>query len=608
MLVPIRPSKASNFLGMAVCAIWAGVISYLSGMRGFFAMDQSIVFDGGWRILHGQIPFRDFFLPHGPLCMWIQALAFHALGVNYQVYVLTAATMNVLGAWLAFGTFRALVPEKKWPAWIAGLLTGSWLYAPMGTTYIEQTGFFFLWIAIFAVIRGLGANGIPAWGWMGLAGGALAAAIVAKTNAGLLAAPPLFLMPALLREFPSRRILKDWIGIGIGLVSGLGLFYLWLNWHSDPAAFYHHVVEIAGREGRKRILENKEPHLVICSLFNGKGNDLVRVFTVCAYTLMGLSVAWVLGPYQGRPRATKIRRFGFLSLLWIAYQHGFGVTSNNNGINEQPFLGLIFVSTCLGVSEMAAAVSQKSTAAEIFSFFRKSTVILLAGAALFTAFFFFLGIRGMGNYDFSLGVLLALGVFRGACAQAGEGITQRRILGGLGGVVLGALFWIGTSGSYSRQAQDFFNNRTRFVAHDDIPILRGLAWAEEVNEDAREMHPTWEEFAQTWQVLKDAPGRFYLLGNYTILYAATGKPSMGPLSWFFRGLTYSWNYDPVFDERFATQVDQPDVIYFVTEEDFALKYKLADFPALARVLRQKYRPEKKIGPFHLYRRLGTEHP
>ena len=56
----------------------------------------------------------------------------------------------------------------------------------------------------------------------------------------------------------------------------------------------------------------------------------------------------------------------------------------------------------------------------------------------------------------------------------------------------------------------------------------------------------------------------------------------------------------------AALVDQPDVTYFVTEEDFGLKYKLEDFPALERVLREKYRSEQKIGLFRLHRRIGTE--
>jgi len=606
MPVDPKPLRAGALLGPLVCAVWAGSICYLSGMRGFFAMDQSIVFDGGWRILQGQVPFRDFFLPHGPLSMWIQALAFRLFGVSYQVYALTASAMNVAGALLAYATFRTLVPEKKWPAWAAGLLTGSWFYAPMGTTYIEQTGFLFLWAAVFAVVRGLRENARFRPGWMAGAGLALAASIVAKTNTGILAVPSLFLMPLFLRRQPVKEMGRDWLGMGAGLVLGLGVFFLWLLWASDPAAFHRHVVEIAGREGRKRILENKEIHFIVCSLFNGKGNDLIRLLTVSAYTLMGLGIALVLGAGKGLAAAPRIRQLGWLGLLWVAYQQVFGVTSNNNGINEQPFLGLIFVCACLLVSEIAASIPPQRRVAEISSFFRKIAALLLTGAAVFTVFFYVKGIRGMGNYDFGLGIFLALGIFFAAISPAGGGMGPARILPWIGGGILGVLFLIGTWGSYFRQAQDFFNFNTRYVVHHDIPMLAGLAWAEGVNDDAREMHPTWEELTRTWRVLAEAPGRFYLLGNYTILYAATGKPSLGPLSWFFKGLTYSKEYDPAFDARFAEQIDQPDVIYFVTEEDFGLQRKLGDFPKLEQVLREKFRSEQKIGLFHLYRRIGTE--
>lgn len=587
-----------------LCAAWAGLVCYGSGMRGFFAMDQSIVFDGGWRILHGQVPFRDFFLPHGPLSMWIQALAFGWFGVSYRVYVLTATIMNVVGALLAYGTFRTFIPEKKWPALAAGLLTGSWLYAPMGTTYIEQTGFFFLWVAVFAVVRGL-ASGSFRHLWMGAAGLALAAAILAKTNTGVLAAPFLFLMPALLRQNPVRGLLRDWLGLGMGLAVGLAAFYVWLASHSDVAAFHRHVLEIAGTEGRKRILENKELYFVVCSLFNGKGNDLVRLLTVCAYTLMGLGVVWAMGPGNRGPN-DRLRTLGFLGLLWIAYQQLFGVTSNNNGINEQPFLGLVFVCAALVAAEIASWKAGASLPSQHFSFLKKSLAVLLAFALFFTAYFYIRGIRGMGNYDFILGVMLAWGIFAAVSGQAAPHPLRERGLAVGAAALLGVLFVIGSWGSYFRQAQDFFNFNTRYVSQNDIPALQGLAWAEGVNDDALEMHPTWNELMETWTVLCNAPGRFYLLGNYTILYAATGKPSVGVLSWFFKGLTYSKEYDPGFDRHFAALVDQPDITYFVTEEDFGLRHKLQDFPELERVLREKYRPERKIGLFHLYRRIGTE--
>src|SRR5690349_21181100 len=33
------------------------------GHRGLFMLDQSIVFDGAWRMVQGQVPYRDFVMP-----------------------------------------------------------------------------------------------------------------------------------------------------------------------------------------------------------------------------------------------------------------------------------------------------------------------------------------------------------------------------------------------------------------------------------------------------------------------------------------------------------------------------------------------------------------
>lgn len=170
------------------------------------------------------------------------------------------------------------------------------------------------------------------------------------------------------------------------------------------------------------------------------------------------------------------------------------------------------------------------------------------------------------------------------------------------------LWVIGSWGAYFRQAQDIFNFQTRYVLREGIPLLRGLAWAEGLDEGAREIHPTWEELVQVWQKLQTAPGRFYLFGDYTILYPATGKPPMGLLPWFHQGLTYSARYDSSLDLRLASAIDQPDVTYFVTEESTFMMSRLQDFPQVERVVREKYRPEQKIGLFRLYRRIGTEGP
>ena len=41
-----------------------GAVNAYYGPRGFMPLDHSVVFDGGWRILDGQVPFRDYTTPN----------------------------------------------------------------------------------------------------------------------------------------------------------------------------------------------------------------------------------------------------------------------------------------------------------------------------------------------------------------------------------------------------------------------------------------------------------------------------------------------------------------------------------------------------------------
>lgn len=605
MAASLTARTGNRFLGPLVCALWAGFICYLSGQRGFFALDQSIVMNGAWRILSGQIPFRDFYLPYGPVSVWVQALAFQVGGLNYQTYVLTAVAMNIGGALLAYGTFRTWVPERRWPAWVAGLITGSWLYAPMGTAYVEQTGFFALWCAIFAVARGAQATGRGRWGWHPLAGMALAAAVLSKTNTGLLALPPLFAMAAVLRGRPAVEILRDWLGLALGLGMGFAAFYGWLVTASDPGGFVRCVLEIAGQEGRRRIFQNKELHLILGSLLTGKGNDLIRILNIAAYTLMALGWALAAGPWS-KSESGRLWKLSSVGLLWTAYQQGFGLTSHNNGINEQPFIGLTFVCAVLGIFEILTLSDHEPQPGRLKEWRRLGTGALWSVASLFTVYLYVMRARGMGNFDFLLGVLLAWGIFLWILEPRKVRGTQARKVAWGAGVAGGIIFTIGAWGSYFRQAQDIFSFQTRYVPRDEIPFLRGLAWADGLKDMDRKIHPTWGEMVEICHTLRGAPGRFFLFGDYTMLYGATGKSPVGLLPWFHKGLTYPASYDPVLDLRLSAEVDQPDVTYFVTEDNTFMTSQLRDFPKLEQVLREKYRPEQKIGLFRLYRRIGSE--
>ena|GEM_PF-1212708 len=603
------PAYAFRILAPLLCALWAGSLCYVSGLRGFFAMDQSIVFDGGWRILQGQVPYRDFVIPFGPFAMWIQAAAFRFLGVSYFAHVLPACLMNVLGACLAYFVLRKLSPGKIWPALVAGLITGSWLYAPMGTVYLEQTAFVAVWIAIFMVVFGAASPRFPIRAaWMVGAGLALSAALLSKTNAGGLAVPFVFFTAALLPPPTQRKVWADGVALGTGLAVGLGLFFLWLNFCSDLSGFREIVLGAGGHEGRKRLLENKGMIYVVSSLFTGKGNDLIRIFQVASYTLLGLGLALAAGPGRNTVAAARIRLFGWLGILWIAYQLAFGVTSNNNGINEQPFLGLSLVCTVLLALRLPDLTRQIVDAGSLDVFRKQAGWLLGLAAMVLTVWLYVRGIRGMGNFNFAIGVLLALGVFLAVTSPPRSPAGHFGVPGWVEAGILILAGGIGAWGSYSRQAQDFFNFHTRYVRGEEIPALRGLAWAEGVNADALAMHPTWREFVEIWRLLNDTPGRFHLLGNYTLLYALTGRPNPGPVSYFYRGLTLPEPYDPRFDTDFAARIDHPDMIYFILEEPAETNGLLASLPRLREVLETKYRFFRKIGIFQVYRRIEAPEP
>jgi hypothetical protein len=608
MLDEIKRSSAIRFFVPSLCVLWAGWICYVSGMRGFFAMDQSIVFDGGWRILQGQIPYKDFLIPFGPISMWLQALGFQILGVNYTTYVLTACVLNAVGAFMAYATFRMLAPEKLWPALTAALLTGSWLYAPMGTPYLEQTAFVGIWIAIASVVKGTHTQ--TPWCrsiWMAGAGLALSASLLSKTNAGGLAIPILFLMPACLPVGPQRKIIADGSALGLGLTAGLALFAAWLWTQSDPSVFQRIVLGAGGHEGRKRLFENKEFHFVLCSLFTGKGNDLIRIVIVGCYVFLVLGIALVFNPSQGRQgEISKICSASFLGVLWIAFEQLFGITSNNNGINEKPFIGLVLTCALLVASELVTFRRKIGFYEFLEPFRQKSWKLILTVTILLTSFFYLKGIRGMGNFDFALGAGLALGLFLLITRSPSPGSPSPRRLAWMGAGVAVLIFAIGTWGSYFRQAQDFFNFHTRYVRGEGIPKLQGLAWADGVNPDALPMYPTWAEMVEIWELLDKSPGGFHLLGNYTFLYALTEHPNVGPISYFFKGLTLPSRYDPQLDSDFASRVNHQDITYFVLEDPADRNGLLDEFPLVRKVLDTQYRFLKQIGIFYVYRRVGAE--
>jgi hypothetical protein len=228
-----RPGGFGLALGgiLAFSFLWVWHV----GHRGPFMVDQAIVFDGAWRILQGQVPYLDFALPFGPVTFVLSALAFWATGAGFSGLVLAAALLSSVACavtirigWLLTGRCAPL-------ALLAGFMSAVWFQAPSGTPWLDQTGFFFDLLALWAMLEARVGHG--ARGLMALAGVASAAAVLSQQHAGGLFVLVCVGAASVPGQEPRREL---WLGLGLyvaGLALAAAAFAGWLLLCSDASVF-----------------------------------------------------------------------------------------------------------------------------------------------------------------------------------------------------------------------------------------------------------------------------------------------------------------------------------------------------------------------------------
>ena len=204
--------RSRRFTRDAVALVGLGVfavaIELHYGRRGFMPIDQSVVFDGGWRTLSGQIPFRDYTTPNAIVPSLIQGLFFWAFGVSWTVYLVHAAVFNALFAGLVYVLLR-LCGGDRLTAALYGGLSAVVFYPPVGAPFHDQHAFFFALLAIVLAVAGRNRAGRGRWGpralWFAVPFALVASALSKQTPAVL--AAPIVLALALAPGSSTRRAL-----------------------------------------------------------------------------------------------------------------------------------------------------------------------------------------------------------------------------------------------------------------------------------------------------------------------------------------------------------------------------------------------------------------
>ena len=174
---------------LVAVALFAAALNFHYGPRGFMPLDHSVVFDGGWRILSGQVPFRDFTTPNALTPSFLQAGFFLAFGVTWKAYVLHATVFNALFAVLVYALLRLSGGSRLTAAFYAGL-SGIVFYPPLGVPFHDQHAFVFTLLAITLAVCARRVHGprrqLVLWMLVPLA---LSAAALSKQTPVLLGTP-----------------------------------------------------------------------------------------------------------------------------------------------------------------------------------------------------------------------------------------------------------------------------------------------------------------------------------------------------------------------------------------------------------------------------------
>jgi hypothetical protein len=324
-----------------LAAVCAGLLCLRDGRVGYMPLDQSIVFDGGWRILGGQVPFRDFTTPSGLVPIVLQAVFFRLLGVTWLAYCAHAAVFNALFAALVYALLRlfALAPPA---AGVYALLSGVVFYPPFGVPFMEQHAFFFSLLCLVCL-----AAAARTEAWALAVGPALVGAYLSKQI------PTAFVLPAMVVAARLSRRALALAAASLAAAMGLIALAAWAG-GVEGRLVDEYFLALPAREAGSRLAEVHFPARALAVV--AEAGTAWGLFTVPLAVVLGVVLLF---------RREGNRRGPALALLLLAACALFSVFTNNEEEN-----GIAYAFVALGLVHAAWV-------AEVSARWRR-----LAGAAL----------------------------------------------------------------------------------------------------------------------------------------------------------------------------------------------------------------------------------
>jgi hypothetical protein len=545
--------KCRHCLLMALLFLWGTVLCLFYGRMGFVPLDQSIVFDGGWRIISGQVPFRDFSAPNNVVPIVIQGLFFKVLGVNWFAYCLHAAIFNGLFCLLTF-SFLRLMGGSTWVSAFYAFLSGVIFYPPLGVPFMDQHAFFFVLLTLWLAVWGVKTHSLPqkllSWIFLPIA---TVVAFLSKQIPTLFAVPVVVIIVLVMtgkKHFKTMlaAVLSSTAGMAIVLAMAIKLLNI------DIFQMKSALFDLPSRMGRERIADYilySPIHIKLNSLFYPFSKKItlklhsfdliyisvlaVLVISILSYLKLfpGFKMINIKGNYRKIALALSLLVICNLFILWTLNQA-------ENGI---PFL---FIS--LGLVHIA-----------IFGLLSFRIEQKKAAGLKYVLIFIFLFVAVLDAYVFNKNV------------------------------------------NSTRMVNEFEPGRKFGTSSDKLPS--GFKFI-----DFGVPLDCWfppMDFKRTVEYLKSQKANFFLLGDSSIIYGLTGRPSVNPVLWFHPGYTMPLlDSDDfyLYEERLLENIQKYKVKYLVLERSSTFfDVSLNSFKKLASLIIENSAENREFGKFKILR-------
>ncbi len=551
------PSAPERSRGARLAPLAAALIGLCAGLHyarlGYMPLDQSIAFDGGWRVLCGQVPLRDYLAPNGFPMHAFQALCFALLGVNWLALCVHAALVNAAACALTH-VLLTRAGLRPLSALLFSAATALVFSPPFGTPYMETHAFLFCLAALAAAwSASTGRTEFERRLASAALGPLLALAYLDKQIPSVFFLPLCLAFSAFAPSGRWRTLARMGLSLALTALALLaGAWLLGIEWETADVF----LRQLPAEEGARRI--DYVPDLASLLRRFEETRAQLGLWSIALIHLVGVPALVAALAFArrwwGRPEWPWALPLGAAALAQLTLLVCLGFIALTSNDKE---LGVPLVFLALGL--VAAALQS-------------------AGRAL--------GPRGE-----PLGRVAVLALAAVAARDAWH--FDRTV-------------------NATRKVNDIaLDADSAELASAALPdALRPLRWA-----TPRLVTYGAGDVRELCAYLREREGGMFLVGDASVLYGLAGKPSVFPSLWFHPGLTFPLPGDPrfeAFEARLLERLERFDVRTVVIEPRVWIGYRappgetpkaryvtLETFPRVARLVSERLASERSFGPIRV---------